>query len=136
MNTMRKKGMYTMQSVIKSKIKSIEIERCEGKSIYCRTYNFKSIKNADRYMNYFSNTYPKQGYDKHKVKIIWEDNTQYLFRLDAMHIENEYCLGTYENNVSQAIKRSIKYYLNPENKDNIGVETIEFFNHINKSVEI
>jgi hypothetical protein len=116
-------------------IKSITINRAEGRIEYCKKHEFNSMKDVDHHMIWHSDTYPKMGYDKHDVTVLWEDGTKYNFRLDAMHPENKYHRSLSENTVSYHIERSIRYYLNPENK-NSNPDSIIFFKHVSQNLEV
>ena len=93
-------------------VKEITITRAEG--LNCgRTKKFSRFSEANGEMSSHSHTYPKMGYDKHQVKVVWEDGTEYDFRLDAQHPENQYYSGNW---VNEDLHRSMNFWTDPECK--------------------
>ena len=68
----------------------IEITRLEGPSQLCdRTNVFSNYAEARSFLNGCSHTFPKQGYDKHSFKVIFDNGDTHEGRLDCKHFSCE-----------------------------------------------
>jgi len=90
------------------KVKQISVHRREGSAKLCVEVLFKSFAEADAHFSFYSHTYPKEGYDKHDVNVVWEDGQEVAWRLDAHGKDNEY----YRNdNVSNCLQQMVRTYV-------------------------
>ena len=117
---------------MKSPVKSIAITRAEGLIDLCgKTYTFKAFGDANCHIAKFLSTYPDMGYDKHDIKIEWENGMVYKFRLDAYGLKNEYYKG---NTIDGHILSACRYYC--DSSKNIEVESRDYFNRLVEYCEI
>lgn len=87
----------------------IEIERMEGPSELCQKTKLSSIAEFNQYIESNLFTFPKIGYDKHRVTLFFKDNSQYEYRLDAKHPLNEYYRAL-EMDIIKHIESTRDYY--------------------------
>ena len=83
---------------------------------------FDSWAKANSHIWCYASTYPKMGYDKHDVTVIWEDGTEYNLRLDCQHPENKYFNG---NEIDKRIHRALKFYLKENDLDEDDMKTLK-----------
>ena len=98
---------------MKSKVKSITITRGEGSPhLVGKPFTFTSFWQADNHLSRYAHTYPKVGYDKHDVRIEWDNGVVYEMRIDAVHPENEfYYYGC--NSLEHCFLDSCRYWAVP-----------------------
>ena len=87
-------------------IKSIEITRAEGSSVYDpnlgKTQKFNNVKDADKRLLEISRTAPATGgYDKTDVKVTFEDGTTYEGRWDIKHFSQMNADLTIKDHIKQ-----------------------------------
>jgi hypothetical protein len=90
------------------KIIYISVERLEGPTELCIETEFKSLKDAQDYLNDSVLTCPKDGYDKFKVSIMFNDGKQYSPRMDLKHYLNPHFRFN-ELNIIEDLNASIDY---------------------------
>ena len=113
-------------------VKSITIMRAEGPiSLATKKAEFDSFNKANAHIWCYASTYPKMGYDKHDVTVMWEDGTEYSLRLDCQHPDNKYFDG---NEIDKRIHRGIKYWL--ENKKDLDKSDIKLLEHIANNCDL
>lgn len=67
---------------------SVRMYRAEGPTALCRERETRTIGKAQAIIDSLADTYPKLGYHKHDVTVMWDDGTVMRFRLDLMHRDN------------------------------------------------
>lgn len=79
-------------NLAKSKgLKKIELIRHEGESHLCDiVHTFNSVKELNDFIISQCHTYPTMGYDKHSLRITFNDDFIYGERLDLQHFANKY----------------------------------------------
>lgn len=90
-------------------LKEITIERAEGPSHLCVKKSFPTLCEAQGFLNSQMETYPKEGYDKHDISLVFKDGLEYSYRGDLQHFANEYFRYS-ELNIKGYVENSLKYY--------------------------
>ena len=118
-------------------VKEITVYRTEGPICYCgKKQTYTSLRDADRALACLEYTYPKLGYDKHDVVVVWADGRCMEFRVDAKHPTNQYYFRS-GNTVSGTIQLKASYYLDPKIKLNdMEKGNVEFFKDLTANYEI
>jgi len=60
----------------------ITIKRLEGSLEDCVEFKVESFKQADKMINIMSRTAPKEGYDKTRFEVVYNEDCSYEGRLD------------------------------------------------------
>ena len=85
-------GPWTVDGVVKKPVVTgVTVTRAEGLVALCVTKTYATIDEATVALYAAKSTYPTLGYDKHDVKITWDDGETYEARLDCQNSENGDC---------------------------------------------
>ena len=91
----------------KIKVKSITITRAEGPCALCGIKKkFASYDEANAWMLRQANTFPKCGYDKHDLQVIFEDDEEFRGRMDCKHYD---CVNS-DLDVREHLRNHFEWY--------------------------
>lgn len=91
------------------RVKEVTIKRVEGTNCDKEPRVYSSLVEADRALSFAEHTFPREGYDKHEINIIYENEDEYAFRLDGKSRDNQF-FDESSNSIVTHIQNSFNFY--------------------------
>lgn len=109
-------------------ITKITITRLEGRKELCgipKVFDqVAAVSDATKWMTSQAHSFAKDGYDKHNVKIEWEDGESVEFRFDAMHPTNPRfktlsVVASFRDSAAYYLEKGYAFHGDPNSPENI-----------------
>lgn len=96
---------------MKSPVKKVTISNPEGHMDYVKKFpvEFNSFEAANKFLQDHQEFHTKGGYDKHNVRVEWENGDVYEYRADISHPAGN-CFHSLEYNIGARVKQGLQKF--------------------------